>query len=440
MIHGSRRARPRAALATLQGARCRRLFAALAAALSLAAAGCKSNGPNLCAADQTCAPGFSCDPTTGRCGCESDSSCAEGESCNAAGFCQPKLRCDSSADCEKGSYCDSQSGACIPAGTCTQDLQCPAGQVCAQFSCVTGCRQTGDCHLAEVCRACAAGTPAAQCPVGKQCLKGRCDLQSSCRYGELCLPPPGADPSTDCAADTASCTCVKDTRGPFCGGCSSAPSTPTLCRSVDDSSYQAESYCLIDSTKPLGQAFFCGVNCAEGQECPNGYACRDVRIVTAQTCKFSDALSACKPPPGKVPVPSPCDPAKTHAVSGKPGLVNDDCLAVQPPLVGAVCDPMSRVCSAQCLGTGETSSYGFCSCLQDSDCPQDHCSASTHTCSVSGKPCQLNVSPDECQTTHQIRCVKALDSRLGDVGYCRIGRNCAPAPGYTCEVLRSGGP
>jgi hypothetical protein len=31
-----------------------------------------------------------------------------------------------------------------------------------------------------------------------------------------------------------------------------------------------------------------------------------------------------------------------------------------------------------------------------------------------------------------------LDPRLGEVGFCRIGQNCAPAPGYTCTVLRGG--
>ena len=31
----------------------------------------------------------------------------------------------------------------------------------------------------------------------------------------------------------------------------------------------------------------------------------------------------------------------------------------------------------------------------------------------------------------------ATDARLGAVGYCRIGRNCAPSQGYTCSVLRA---
>jgi hypothetical protein len=407
-----------------------RIAAALCALLLTA---CKSTGPNLCAG-QACAPGFSCEPSTGRCGCESDSSCADGESCNKEGFCQPRLRCDSTADCDAQSICDSQSGACIPKGTCTQDLQCPQGQVCQEFACTSGCRVTGDCRASEVCRACPAGTPAAQCPVGKQCVQGRCDRQGSCKYGERCLPGAGADPNTDCSLPTSDCACVKDTRGPFCGGCSSSPAFPSLCTTPDGVA-QAESFCLIDSSKPLFQAFYCGVDCAEGQECPNGYICRDVRIVTAQGCNFAGGLSACAPKATSVS----CSPAHTHAVSGRPGLVNDDCDAAG--LIGAGCDPNTSLCTPQCLGSGETAKSGFCTCVRDADCPQDHCVSSTATCAISGKPCQLNVTPDECQQgLQQIFCVKATDARLGDVGYCRIGQNCAPAPGYTCDVLLSGGP
>ena len=291
-----------------------------------------------------------------------------------------------------------------------------------------GCRQSGDCLLSEVCRACPQGTSSAQCPVGKLCVQGRCDRQTSCRYGEFCLPPAG-DPARDCAAPTSNCTCQKTT-DPFCGSCSYQPADP---KGGCDGT---ENYCLIDSSVPLAnQSFYCGVNCAEGQPCPNGYACRDIRLVTYQACKPADGLSSCRAPAGN----PPCDPAKTHAApGGKPGLVNDDCETVQPPLVGAVCDPATRRCSAQCLGTGETSLYGFCSCVQDSDCAQDSCTSS-RVCQISGKPCfQALGVPDECQTTHKIFCVKSTDVRLGAVGYCRIGQNCAPAPGYTCAVLRSG--
>jgi hypothetical protein len=188
---------------------------------------------------------------------------------------------------------------------------------------------------------------------------------------------------------------------------------------------------LIDTSKPLGQAFYCGVDCSEGQDCPNGYRCRDVRIVTAQNCDPKAGLSAC--PSGNVA----CDPGKNHArADGRPGIVNDDCEAAQPPLIGAVCDPRTGHCARQCTGTGEAGIQAFCSCMQDEDCPQDACDSATRACAISGKPCIVGRVPDQCQSTNRIFCVKVADPRLGDIGYCRIGQNCAPSDGFTCDTLK----
>lgn len=307
---------------------------------------------------------------------------------------------------------------CIPQDTCTLDVQCAQGQVCKDFSCVAGCRTSGDCLLSEVCRACPAGTPVADCAVGKACVQGPCDSQLSCKYGELCAPPAN-DP-------TGEKTCQPDLRGPYCQSCANVAGTQNYC--LDG----AQNFCLIDLSKD--NSYYCGVDCSSGEPCPNGYQCRDIRIVTAQQCAPADGLSACG---GRAATAPACDPAKNHP-GPKGGIVNDDCDAPRtplPPLVGAVCDPRTSRCVAQCLTSGETSTHGYCSCTQDSDCPQDVCESGTRRCAISGKPCVLG-SPDECQTTQSIFCVKALDARLGEVGYCRIGQNCAPGPGFTCTILR----
>jgi hypothetical protein len=297
-------------------------------------------------------------------------------------------------------------------------VQCKAGEVCKDFSCVPGCRHDGDCAApADVCRPCQAGTPAAQCPTGSLCVRGKCDSQLTCHYGDLCAP--------DGAGDKV---CTPDQRGPYCQACVRPAGTPTWC--PDQTQHGNGNYCLIDSSRPLGQAFFCGVDCSQGQECPFGYRCRDVRIVRAQNCKPEDGLAACAGSPSDVS----CDPAKNHAGSAG-GIVNDDCDNAAPPLVGAVCDPGTRKCVPQCLGTGETGVQAFCSCMRDADCPQDACDSATRGCAISGAPCIPGLVPDECQSTRAIRCVKAIDARLGAVGYCRIGQNCAPDQGYTCSVL-----
>jgi len=402
------------------------LGAAALLVFALGVAGCKKSGIDLCTAAVQCAEGFSCDPSTGACACNADSACGAAQFCNQAGFCQDRLLCSSSADCGTGTFCDAPSGSCIPNGTCTIDVQCALGQVCNNFSCVPGCRQSGDCPLSQVCSACAEGTPHNTCPIGNLCVSGHCDTQATCAYGDICAP-------TADAPDGGS-VCQKDTRGPFCEACVGEPGTPSLC------DQNPANYCLIDPSLPLGQSYYCGVDCSQGQECPNGYYCHDVRIVTAQNCDPDAGLSACAPAASN---PS-CDPAKTHAPDdGGPGLVNDDCLAVQTsdgPLIGAECDPNTHRCASQCLGTGEVGVQAFCSCIQDSDCPQDVCESATHACSISGRPCLVGAVPDDCQSTNKIFCVKSEDARLGDVGYCRIGQNCAPSAGYTCEILRDGGP
>jgi hypothetical protein len=245
------------------------LLAALAAALSLSSMlpSCKKSSVNQCAPDISCAPGFSCDPNTGACACDSDSSCAADQFCNSIGFCQDRLLCQSSADCGAGTFCDAPSGTCIANGTCTIDVQCALGQVCNDFTCVPGCHQSGDCPLSQICAACAAGTPHTDCPVSNLCISGHCDSQLSCAYGDICAPT-AEDPD-------GGSVCQRDTRGPFCETCVGSPGTPYLCDN------DPANYCLIDPSLPLGQAYYCGVDCSQGQECPNGYYCHDVRIQAA---------------------------------------------------------------------------------------------------------------------------------------------------------------
>ena len=391
----------------------------LLAALCLAA--CTRGASGLCGSDTQCKAGFVCDPLTGACRCSADSSCGASEMCNAAGFCQPRLRCDGTADCAAGAICDTVSGVCIPAGSCSSlDVQCRAGEVCKDFACVPGCRHNGDCVApTDVCRACPAGTPAAQCPTGSLCVRGKCDTQLTCHYGDLCTPDGSGDN-----------VCTPDARGPYCQPCVRSGGAQTFC--ADQTGHGRANFCLIDTSVPLGQKFYCGVDCmpaAPGgpdQPCPFGYACRDIRIVRAQNCKPDQGFSACN----AVPSAAPCDPAhdRPGAVGG---VVNDDCENAVPPLTGAVCDPLKKLCVPQCLSSGETSVQSFCSCLQDSDCPKDTCDSTTHACVISGKSCIVGGA--DCDNA--ILCVKSTDARLGAVGYCRIGRNCAPAQGYTCSVL-----
>jgi hypothetical protein len=388
----------------------------LACILLAALAACTS-AAKLCSSDKQCAPGFSCDETTGACGCSGDSSCGSAESCNVAGFCQARLRCDSSADCTAGNICDTISGSCIVQGSCsTLDTQCVAGQVCQGSACVPGCRHDGDCPApSDICSPCPSGTPAAECPTGNVCVRGQCDTKLTCNYGDLCQPQ----------SSTVS-VCAADARGPFCQPCVEQAATTGFCPGADG--FGNGNYCLIDGSQPLGRSFFCGVDCSQGQDCPFGYTCHDVREVSGVNCDPTAGLAACQ----NINLKVTCDPAKSHAGT-QGGVVNDDCDAAS--LLGAVCDPNNRQCVPQCVGTGETGVQSFCSCTRDSDCPKDTCDSTTHSCIISGQFCDPNVQPDSCNAEHAIHCAKEVDSRLGEIGYCRIGQNCAPDQGFTCAIL-----
>jgi hypothetical protein len=244
-------------------------------------------------------------------------------------------------------------------------------------------------------------------------VRGQCDTQLTCNYGDVCASD-GSDAGVN--------VCAADTRGPFCQPCVRQAGSDTFCGSEN-------SFCLIDGSKPFGQAFFCGVDCSQGQECPFGYTCHDVRVVSPINCNSDAGLSSCRDPTTH---PVACDPASSHPGTNG-GEVNDQCEAAG--LIGSVCDPNLRQCAPQCLGTGEVGVQAFCSCMRDSDCPTDTCDSTTRSCVVSGAPCIPGQTPDQCDSLHKVFCAKEIDARLGDVGICRIGQNCAPDQGYTCSIL-----
>lgn len=353
---------------------------------------------NLCQQDSECPKNFAC--VDGRCVCKSDVSCEANEICNAAGFCQARVGCETSLDCPEGQFCDRTTGNCLDQERCTADVQCGLGQVCDQvrFQCVDGCREVGDCPLGAVCQ-CASGKQ--KCDAGLQscppetdscalggCKVGPCGDNSYCKYGESCLA------ETEGAAKR----CVKDERGPFCDPCTIAPGQ-NYCPG------DLANFCLVDTSKQYG-SYFCGVECQAESECPWGFGCDDVLILTQDTCGTS-GQGACRPR------------------SDMPCATDDDC-------PGGECDATLKQCKAICVGN-EGDVQGFCTCLADGDCPADTC-GDDGRCSISRKSCDLN------HPCSQIFCKDVKDPLTKkSVGYCFIGRNCAPVEGVSCDQVRSGG-
>jgi hypothetical protein len=346
---------------------------------------------NRCQADSECgnpASAFRCD-SSGVCYCRTNDACPAAQFCNLAGYCQDRAGCDKSADClDPSLFCDTGTGTCLSRGRCTTDVQCQLGEVCdgRRGVCATGCKSNGDCpgsacRCGDVACGCTGATPEerARCQLGV-CDSSFCADDSFCRFGEVCgIPPDSGVTRAQCYSDFDI-----DVR-PYCSRCASGGGIDT-CGS-------GANYCIIDTRT---NATYCGADCSEGQSCPRGYGCRDIRIVlTRWRCNAS------------TPCPSdntlPCSTDSECRRGGK-------CLKNPGETSG--------FCAGQCI-LREGSTFGYCSCQVDLDCPQQTCSQGE--CSINRKRC---VNDGDCRT---IRCVD-----FEGIGACLIGQNCTPSNGLTC--------
>lgn len=382
-------------------------FAAVLAALLVSGIACQDDTilRSNCASDEQCIAdhdgnqNWKCDKQVGDCVCTGDAACGgEREHCEMRpagdGRCHPNVTCEWNQDCEGSSFCDIETRICRFTG-CTDDLQCDLGEVCDAVSrtCVDGCRSHGDCKLRDVCLCQDGdGNPTscvcdeenrANCGVG-MCAAGTCADKTFCRYGEICVDgPPGELP-----------TCEVDDRGRYCGGCTFEPgSVRNNCGSP------GPDYCLRDTSDPAGRASFCGVDCSGGEECPNGFSCSDVLVLTDAVCHSNNAC-----------IPRPDAPTCTE---------DEECR-------GGQC--VNGKCAGRCA-FHEDGQSGFCSCVQDSDCPQQAC-GSDGRCEITREQCTPGVN-DTCRGA--ILCVQGATD---GIGYCQIGRNCAPDEGISCTDVR----
>ncbi len=364
------------------------------AAVALLAAACHTQkvNPNGCNQDSDCgmpATAFRCEVSTGECYCRTDDACPPAQFCNPAGFCQDRAGCVDTGDCMDPSlFCDTSTGTCLPVGRCTSDLHCAQGQICdfTRSTCVAGCRSDGDCP-GDACRCgdvacnCTGTTPdeLKTCTVGV-CDPNFCSTNAFCQFGQICgIPPDAGFTRSVCYSDFNA-----DTR-PYCATCSSGGGTLT-CGS-------GANYCIIDTQT---DATYCGADCSQGQACPNGYGCRDIRVVlTRWEC---DANNPCK---GDTTLPCSAD---TDCARG--GV----CLKTDGMITG--------FCSGQCR-LKEGANFGYCSCQTNADCVQQSCSMGE--CTISRRNCVNDIDCDE------IQCVD-----FNGVGGCLIGQNCTPANGLTC--------
>ncbi len=213
-----------------------------------------------------------------------------------------------------------------------------------------------------------------------------------------------------CAGDTSLCPYNDVCTGQADGGsvCKPDPRMQVLCKDCALGAgsagqecpipgAQGADFCLIDLH---GGNLFCGVDCSQGQGCPSGFDCDDVIILTQNPCGSSSGCA-----------PSTIKCKDTDGGNGCP---------TEAQCVDGVCAPL---CVAD-----EGNGQGFCTCVTDSDCPQDSCEPTTATCQISQQPCVVGAAGNAfCRSF--ITCVDLQ----GESG-CFIGRNCAPSHGLYCPI------
>ncbi len=390
-------------------------FGLLLATLGLAA--CK-NGPVIvgsCQDDSECPANFHCATSgllLGECLCSNDSACPQDAGtpvvCNPSGFCQVKIGCVTNADCNNQGYCDTVVQECVTGSGCSTDLDCPIGQICDlhETMCVPGCHTNGDCPLQEPCT-CSTGLECA-CPpdAGGTFVDPATYDRSTCEVG-ACRPD-------TCAGDTSLCPYNDTCFGKPDGGlsvCERDPRMQVLCQDCSGqiagsecalSNEQGANFCLID---PHESNLFCGVDCSQGQSCPSGYECDDVIVLTSNLCTSDASCLASK------------------KISCTPGDGGTGC----PTDTQCVGSGSAAQCGGFCA-VNEGDPQGYCTCVADSDCPQDACEPTTATCRISQQPCQVGSGGDAfCRSF--ITCVD-----FGGERGCFIGRNCAPTHGLHCPI------
>jgi hypothetical protein len=382
-------------------------LASLACAAALACA-CSSKPKlvNGCSADSDCgdATAWRCDLSTATCLCRTSDACPAGQTCNVQGYCQAKIGCYETLDCPVRFFCDPSTNLCLADGSCASDLDCAAGQLCdaASQTCKAGCRVDGDCGLREVCLCPAQGDGGATedlcgcdgsdggtaaCPVGR-CASGLCRDDGACDWGYVCATPPGGGLKV--------CLNDYDTRlRPYCANCVDIPGQDTCGAGAN--------FCLYST---YTQTTYCGVDCSDGQHCPNGYDCKNVIVVWTRTA--CTAPDQCTTPDHRSSLA-----CQTDADCPNNGLCGHD--------------PGAPVgfCYGDCK-KHEGANMSFCACVADEDCAQDSCVAESQTCSISRKICDPN--GNGCFKT---RCVQ-----FNGTGGCVIGQNCKPLEGLTCADVQ----
>jgi hypothetical protein len=404
---------------------------------------CTSPDSNTVCVEATCSDGEVTSESAcngeGACTTSSSTTCPSSE-CASDGSARCAVSC-TSGSCDEGSYCDSNTGACLPTlddgEICSADAQCTSG-VCADGVCCdeecTGCSactlalngQAGGARDGQCLRVVAGkAAPHGACvanpsaPCGQN---GMCDGADGCQYPPVnttCADPLCSESTlTTSACDSAHVCVPKNEPCPNSLVCLSETQCRTGSCSKDEDC--AAGYCAggtCSTTRNIGD------ECTSAGECPNGYCvdgycCNErcdgecqrcnqapgqCRMTTTPrtgcsgtgTCgtKYCDGShAACVFPGGETPCPDQCNSVWTAVV---PWACNGSgaCVAGTPD----PCDS-SQYCSTstnpnQC--TNKLANYSS-SCSKDVQCSSKCCTVcvdattDNNNCGSCGNTCGAN--------------------------------------------------
>ena len=184
--------------------------------------------------------------------CVDDLECSASEICVEGVCVEPGTECTVNTDCEPFELCN--AGICVVrADSCQADTECAAGEICRDFACVTGCRQDTDCASGQVCNdALVCMTPPPECP-------------DTCPEHQACVDPTlGCEPDGTCTVD-GDCTGLDVCNDGICG------EAPVTCERNQDC-VQGR-YCDRD-------AGLCEPGCRTAGDCRSDELCIDNQCTT----------------------------------------------------------------------------------------------------------------------------------------------------------------
>lgn len=245
---------------------------------------CDQGSRTCIARDSGCRASQACDPETRKCvsACRFDSECQERYTEDficVRNTCVQAETCFEDEDCDEGRFCFKESGA--PSGlcrvSCDSSDDCPLAEICSHTPprrCVAGCDSNADCRLTAVCRAGACATTDRN---GAQ----HCQTKEVCDFREFCSNEACRTESKHCQAKPTSAACGA-------GGKLSSLAFPA---DRSGSSYSCPAGSIQASGNPtLCVADRCLYDCANDDECPNGFYCAALGAqqlcfpVNAKTC------------------------------------------------------------------------------------------------------------------------------------------------------------